>query len=162
MNYFMGFMASNFIEDFLLKIDFWIALNFQSNPNPLELLKFFSSLHNILTQKRIWIDKVTFCPNYTKYVEHLYYITASRQKSTLVKSYIRADWILCHLPNVIIYEWCSDCSELRLPRDVWNKEGNWISNLSIYSNSVVCSVSDTKPDTDGKTHLFLIKIGKFK
>lgn len=83
-------------------------------------------------------------------LEQLYYITENRRKSTHVKSYIRADWILCHLPNVIIYEWYSACMlRIAFAKRWRNKEGNWISNLSIYSNSVVCSISDTKSDTVG-------------
>lgn len=158
---FHGFFDFHFYRRFLTNDWFLNHIAFLT----FETSKVFRFLSKAIHAERIWIQLsksrsawIAPCISRTVVLHH----REQTERSTHVESYIRADWILCHLPNVIIYEWCMLAPNCVCQKMVKQRRKLNIGSiaLSFYSNSVVCSISDTKPDADGRDPFISSEDGK--
>lgn len=81
----------------------------------------------------------------SRYKRHYHKYIDQSEQNTWYVVYIRADWILSHLPNVIIYGW--HMFEFHFPRWWWNKDVEGEFNL----NSVFLSCLKLRKDSHAKT-----------
>lgn len=112
-----------------------------------EILNHSRGLHSL-----IWKKLSRYKRHYHKYIDQ-------SEKNTWYVVYIRVDWILSHLPNVIIYGW--HMFEFHFPQWWWNKDVEGEFNL----NSVFLSCLKLRKDLHAKnpeswhwyqTHLSLL------